>query len=322
MKSHTCLEQFDVTAFQQAQVMVVGDSMLDTWILGDAHRISPEAPVPVVQLRETRHMLGGATNVARNLAHLGSQVHVFGVIGCDAAGDQLQQLCDSEPRVHAHFVRSSHRVTTQKTRICAHNHQIVRLDQEVTQELSESEHADLIKMIQDADVSPTAIIVSDYLKGTCTHVICDQVRQMSSHKQVPWLVDPKHTNWCRYAGATLITPNLKEYQSASQHIQVREHEGRAWANKYQIENLLVTQAERGMTLISPDTYAHISSSLREVSDVSGAGDTVIAVMALGMSAGLSATQSMRLANLAAGISVSKPGTATVMPAELQHVISP
>lgn len=316
-----CINDFDVTLFRSCKIAVLGDIMLDTWYRGQVNRISPEAPVPVLEWSHTEHHVGGAANVAVNLAHLGAQVKLFGICGTDDSAHILHDLIAQEPHIHDHVVRSDTRITTQKIRIGTPSYQITRVDREHTHALSDSECRDVLVSLSDHLHDCDAVIVSDYAKGMVQDKTCAWIRSWCQAHDKIWLVDPKRKNWHMYSGAHMITPNWSEYTQVSgqktPHVLQLPNQARQLCSQYQIENMLVTQAERGMTLVNAQGHAHVHAQVRAVADVSGAGDTVISVMALGMASGLSVVQSMYLANLAAGISVSKPGTASITPTELQ-----
>ncbi len=309
-------KNFLVDQFKNVQVAVVGDCMLDTWLTGSVNRISPEAPVPIMQLEATTHMLGGAANVARNITHLGGSVKLFGVCGTDASAHTLSDLIAQESGIQNHMIVSAHRKTTHKTRVQAHNQQIVRLDQEHTHELTHTEVDDFLEQLTLNLSDCACVIMSDYAKGVICEPIMRAVMSWAHAHDVKVLVDPKRSDWRMYAHADVITPNWREYCAVTQSDHLHVVQARQLCVDYKIENVLITQAERGMSLISLRDHAHVHSKVQEVADVSGAGDTVIAVMALALSVGCTPVQAMTWANLAAGISVSKRGTATVTPQEL------
>jgi rfaE bifunctional protein kinase chain/domain len=315
------INDFDVTKFRTCKIAVMGDVMLDTWYRGQVNRISPEAPVPVLEWSHTEHHVGGAANVAVNLAHLGAQVKLFGMCGTDDSADVITHLICCEPQIQNHVVRSDTRITTQKIRISTPSYQITRVDREHTHVLSDSECYDLMVSLSAHLHDCDAVIVSDYAKGVVQDKTCAWIRSWCQAHDKIWLVDPKRKNWHMYSGAHMITPNWSEYAQVSgqktPHTLQLPPCARQLCAQYQFENMLITQAERGMTLVNAQGHAHVNAQVRAVADVSGAGDTVISVMALGMASGLSPVQSMYLANLAAGIGVSKPGTASITPEELQ-----
>lgn len=311
-----------VKQFSTKHIAVVGDVMLDTWIWGKVTRISPEAPVPVVQLSERRQMLGGAANVARNISSLGAKVTLIGVVGSDSEARTVRDLARGEFGITSQLVPVSNRPTTSKTRISTHAQQIVRVDHESTADVPYDTQATIQQMVlelADAD----ALIVSDYSKGVITQGVMSAVRQWRQKYGKPVLVDPKRSDINLYHGTSLITPNLNELEAINGGAVSTEQEIQNKAFRLAVTNnldaVMVTMAEAGMMLVTANGLtATVPAHVREVSDVSGAGDTVIAVMSLGMSMGWPLEDCMRVANTAAGISVSKRGTATVSAHELER----
>lgn len=325
VESTTHLKDIDWDKFRSACVLVVGDVMLDTWLCGSVHRISPEAPVPVVNLEQTNHWMGGAANVARNIASLGSQALLMGAIGNDQAAGVLQELISQQSLISAKCVVDPSRPTTTKTRLAANNHQIARIDQESSQPLGASLQDQLWTEIERNLDSCGCVIVSDYAKGVVTFNLMKKLALACRQRHIPLLVDPKSANWKIYQGASLVTPNWHEfckavgYEPANQDHILRA--ARQLCEQHQIANVLITRAEKGMTLVTADKCYHVAARLRAVADVSGAGDTVIALMSVALANRFSLNISTDLANCAAGISVSKPGTATVTLDELRAALS-
>lgn len=308
----------------QKRVMVVGDVMLDTWLTGDVHRISPEAPVPVVSLTSTTHRLGGAANVALNVASLGASAVLLGVTGEDANAQLLDNLLGEAEGITPVLLHTPERPTTTKTRLQANNHQIARIDQESTLPIDQEDQKWLLHKIEIHISSCDCVIVSDYAKGVVQEFLMRGCTDLAKRMGKPLLVDPKNPKWQLYQGASLITPNWQEFCVAAR-VDPRstvpvEATARQLLSQQQLGGVLITQAEKGMTLITEHSSAHFPARLREVADVSGAGDTVIATMAVALAAGLDLHTSTSLANTAAGISVSKPGTATVSSQELARAI--
>ena len=299
---------------QQASVLVVGDVMLDRYFLGDSTRISPEAPVPVVQVRHSEDRLGGAANVARNIAHLDGRATLLGLVGDDTDGRLLTDILQRE-KVHSELLALPHVQTISKTRIISRRQQVVRLDME--QPFAESEAVQIARRFAELVAGCDTVIVSDYAKGTLGAVgdIIRAARQAG--KRV--LVDPKSSDFSRYRGATVITPNLAEFHAAggdSRTESLMLTSARTLLSEAGIEMMLLTRSEQGMSLITPSEHHHFPAQVQEVSDVTGAGDTVIATLGALLSAGFEVTDATWLANLAAGIVVSKLGAATVSPEEL------
>ncbi len=304
--------------FNAARIIVIGDVMLDRYWSGQATRISPEAPVPVVKVKSVEDRIGGAANVALNIAKLGGQVTLLGVIGDDAEGEIVQRLLEAEGVVCDFVVQKSLRSIC-KLRVMAQHQQLIRLDFEDTpiQFDQVALRTALKRHLAEHDV----VVFSDYGKGTLVEV----ASFISDAKQagVKALVDPKGVDYSQYAEADLITPNLSELKAvvgACQDEQQLIDKGRALLAQYQIPTLLLTRGEAGMTLIEADQVHSIPAKAKDVFDVTGAGDTVIAVMALCVSLQLPLVESMYLANLAGGIVVGKLGTSTVSLQELTRAM--
>ena len=292
---------------QQARVLVVGDVMLDRYWFGDVSRISPEAPVPVAKIEKTEHRAGGAANVARNVAALGGQAVLLSVIGDDEAGDCLNTLM-AEHGVETVLIRDPNIATTVKLRVVARNQQLIRLDFEdtPTHEVLDGVKNRFRELLAECDV----VILSDYGKGGLTHVVSfiEWARQAGK----PVLIDPKGDDYAKYTGATLLTPNraeLRQVTGSWKNEADLQEKARALRRNLDLQALLLTRSEEGMTLFRDGEPHHQPTQAREVFDVSGAGDTVIAGMGLAMAAGLDFLEAMQLANAAAGVVVGKLGTA-------------
>ena len=306
-------------------IAVVGDVMLDRCIYGDVERISPEAPVPVVRHRQTRSMLGGAGNVARNIAALGSRAVLLGLRGRDAASAELASLIAAEEGLADRMVESPSRPTTCKMRVIAGNQQVVRVDDEVAAPLDAGESAALAEALAAALPDCAALILSDYGKGVLTRPVVETAIAAARAQGILVLADPKSDDFAHYAGVDLITPNARELARATRLPTATEGEvvaaARAAMAASRIPAVLCTRAEKGMTLVTAEgRVASVPAEAREVFDVSGAGDTVIATLALALAAGHPLPDAMRIANAAAGIVVGKLGTATVTAEELAHAL--
>jgi rfaE bifunctional protein kinase chain/domain len=310
----TAAETLRLPAFETARVLVVGDVMLDRYWFGDVSRISPEAPVPVIKIERTEERPGGAANVARNAAALGARVDLLSVVGSDEAGDALERLVSAE-KVRAVLHRDETISTTIKLRTIARHQQLLRIDFE-----SPPGHETLLHALQDFEAlvrESDVVVLSDYGKGGLTHIARMIELARAAGKTV--LVDPKGDDYARYRGATLITPNRGEFRevagrwSSEEEMTVKAHRLR---EDLGIEALLVTRSEEGMTLYRDGSVLHQPAEAREVFDVTGAGDTVIATLAVMLAAGADLPQAMRVANIAAGIVVGKLGTAVVQREEL------
>lgn len=307
-------------------VLIIGDIMVDEYLLGDAERISPEAPVPVVRIREDRLVLGGAGNVARNIKALGGRAHLIGVSGQDSGAERLNSLVQSEG-LTADFVQLQDRPTTIKTRILAQQQQMLRIDREATTPVSGPDFARLLQRIESIWGDFGVIVISDYGKGLVTQELLAAVQVLCSRCSTPplVLVDPKTPNFHLYTNVHLLTPNAKETSEGS-GLPTRTpaeilQAGREIFRKLGCEHLLTTLGAQGMALFfSPDDVWHIPTTAQNVFDVTGAGDTVIATTALGLSAGLGLLDACVLANYAAGIVVGEVGAAVATPDTLQEAL--
>ena len=306
-----------IPSFENTRVLVVGDVMLDRYWYGDTARISPEAPVPVVRIDNEERRLGGAANVALNLVRAGVRTTLIGVVGDDDAGAAVRELL-SEAGITPALVVSAARPTVAKLRVVSRNQQLIRLDfeQSFAARAAFDRHA-LITRIETALAEADALVCSDYDKGTLVDV--ETVIAAARAQSVPVLVDPKRRDWQRYAGAALITPNLAEFESvagAADDERALAEQAATWRTRLGLDALLVTRSRDGMSLFSARAPLHLPARAQEVFDVTGAGDTVIALMAAGLAAGLTLGQAAEIANLGAGIVVAKLGTASASPAEL------
>ncbi len=308
--------------FDETRVLVVGDCMLDRYLWGEVRRISPEGPVPVVRLKERSETLGGGGNVAANLAALGCRVGLVSVRGADEAGRRLAALA-AERGIEASLLTDERRPTVTKTRVIAGAQQLFRLDEEETGEIDAAMCGELLQLVGDRFKHFQALILSDYGKGMLgAPDVCRKLIAMGKRRGIPVLVDPKGQDWRRYRGATCITPNTAELRLAAglpdtaakgQLLAVAED----MCRRLELDRLLLTRGARGMYLVGGPRGPHIvRARAREVFDVSGAGDTVVAVMAAGLAGGLEFEESAQLANLAAGIVVGKLGTQPVTFEEL------
>lgn len=309
------MEKANREQFCKARLLVVGDVMLDRYWFGDTNRISPEAPVPVVQVGKIDERLGGAANVARNVAALGAKTTILGVIGDDEAGRRVVDLLKSSG-VNSQLEIDSKVPTTVKLRVIARQQQLIRLDFEESP--SEAALAHKLeryeKLVGDADV----VILSDYGKGALGQVTL-MIEQARAQKKMI-LVDPKGDDYAKYRGATVLTPNRSELRqvvgkwTSEEDLTKRAQDLRKSLN---LEALLLTRSEEGMSLFTDAGVSHVKAQAREVFDVSGAGDTVIGTLAVALAAGWPLERAMALANRAGGIVVGKLGTATVTSEELQ-----
>lgn len=307
-------------------VLVIGDLMLDRYLIGDVQRISPEAPVPVVLLKEQNDRAGGAANVAANLANLGITTRIAGCVGEDAEATTLLALINHLGIKSEAVIQSSERPTIAKTRVMSSHQQIVRIDQESQAPLSDEENSELHILITRAiHDQPAMVILSDYAKGVLSEATCRYIIETCKQANIPVLVDPKGQDYSKYQGATALTPNKKETAEACGVSMNDNHALLAAANKLKkslnLDFLAVTRGEEGITLLEQDTDHHIAATAKQVFDVSGAGDTVIATLAAGLIHGLSAQEALSLANTAAGIVVGKVGTVPIQLDELLHELT-
>ncbi|MEA2119185.1 bifunctional D-glycero-beta-D-manno-heptose-7-phosphate kinase/D-glycero-beta-D-manno-heptose 1-phosphate adenylyltransferase HldE [Halovibrio sp. HP20-50] len=307
--------KIDLTALEHARVLVVGDVMLDRYWHGGTSRISPEAPVPVVRVEDVEDRPGGAANVALNITSLGGHAVLAGVIGIDENAQILQASLNASG-VSAHFQRSAEIPTITKLRVMSRNQQLLRLDFE--QPLDSVETSELVAQVEKALPDCDIVILSDYGKGTLNQVENLIASATDQGKRV--LIDPKGQDFSRYRGASLITPNLTEFEAVVGHCATDDElsrRGEALRAELELEALLITRSEKGMTLIREGhAPLHLPTRAQEVFDVTGAGDTVIGLMGLALAAGHAFPEAMMLANLGAGLVVAKPGTATLSIAEL------
>jgi len=310
----------------EIRCLVIGDLMLDEYLWGKAERISPEAPVQVVEVIREELRLGGAGNVVHNLAALGVQVSVCSVVGDDQNGRELLgQFCHHHIDTSAIFLDPDRR-TSRKTRVVAAHQQIVRIDRESREALPAAVEQQLCNWIAAHAGEYSVIVLSDYNKGVLTPTVIASTISAVAASTIPVLVDPKGTDFTRYAGVTLLTPNRKEAEAAS-GISIKDDASLAQAadvimSATGLQHLLVTRSEEGMSLFSRGgEVVHIPTVAREVFDVSGAGDTVLAALAVGIASGFSVAEAARLANVAAGIAVGKLGTSIVTPREIIDTVS-
>ncbi|POY45204.1 bifunctional heptose 7-phosphate kinase/heptose 1-phosphate adenyltransferase [Avibacterium gallinarum] len=307
------------TQFQQAKVLVLGDVMLDRYWFGATNRISPEAPVPVVRVQENEERAGGAANVAMNIASLNVPVQLLGLTGQDEAGSALSTMLEKQ-NIDCNFVQLASHPTITKLRVLSRHQQLLRLDFE--EDFHNVESDLLLAKLQSAVQNFGALILSDYGKGTLNQV--QAMIQIARQAKIPVLIDPKGTDFERYRGATLLTPNMSEFEAVVGKCHSEEEiveKGLKLIRDIELSALLVTRSEKGMTLLRPDQPPfHLPTEAKEVFDVTGAGDTVISVLATALADGRSFEESCYLANVAAGIVVGKLGTSTVSNVELENAI--
>ena len=311
-----------IKRMQASRIVVVGDIMIDRYLIGETERLSPEAPVPVVTVRERHAALGGAANVAANVAALGARCLLVGVVGDDSDGATIRQELAVARLEDRHVVTLAGRPTTSKTRIIARSQQIVRIDDEVDTLLDGADLARVIRVAREALADADALLLEDYNKGALAPPLIASVMEVAKRRGIPVVVDPKYRQFFEYAGATVFKPNRRELESAL-GAAVDLQNGSALPEvlaRLKVDNLLVTLGAEGMLLVTKDGRpTRIPSIAREIFDVSGAGDTVTAWLGTALAAGASLREAAQLANYAAGVEVAKPGVATVSPDEVLAV---
>ena len=324
------MERREVESFFEraasVRVLVIGDLMLDEYLWGKAERISPEAPVQVVEVVREDLRLGGAGNVVHNLAALGAKVSICSVIGDDENGVLLRRAFQAKGVDLAGLFDDPDRRTSKKTRVIAAHQQIVRIDRETSSPIGALCEEAMLAYLEASCRSFDVIVVSDYLKGVLTPDILSAVCQAGRRLAIPVVVDPKGDDYGKYRGATLLTPNRKEAEIASgvaiTDLETLEKAAAGLLSRLDLDALLITRSEAGMSLFRQQGEAvHIPTVAREVFDVTGAGDTVISVLSLGLACGLALPEAAWVANVAAGIAVGKLGTSTVSPQEIVAEVS-
>ena len=305
------------------RIAVIGDLMVDRYVFGDVSRISPEAPVPVNRVKQMKEVLGGAANVAANLANLDVHVYVGGVAGQDTHGNLLQDLLDSNGIDKSGVVISSERSTITKMRILGARQQMMRLDFETVRDVDQQEEEELIRWLTIlCQKGLDGIVISDYGKGVCTETLLRQVFNLANQYMIPTIVDPKGAQWNKYDGATFITPNVKELSERVGYSIRNDDDNIVTAAKEaldtnNIQYIIATRSEKGISVIARDGRIwHNPATQQDVFDVSGAGDTVVATMICSIAANLSMRTALHVANGAAGIVVSKVGTYPIHRQEL------
>lgn len=312
--------------FSRIKVLVVGDVMLDRYWWGSVSRISPEAPVPVVKLDRTSLVAGGAANVAANIKGLGAEAVLFGAVGCDEEAELFSKVLTDLNISPEHLLRIENRPTTIKTRIVAHNQHVVRIDQENSKYLEPQQIDELVEKVGKIIPRVDVIVVSDYAKGVLTEELLMRLITKGRELDKPVIVDPKGKSYQKYKGANLITPNQSEASQAtgleSDEENVVESAGEKLLEEFGFDSVLITRGENGMTLFRKNFQtAHFSASARKVYDVTGAGDTVIATLAVAYGTSKDFVRSSDLANSAAGLVVEEVGTTIITKEKLKNHLS-
>ncbi|MCG8531403.1 MAG: D-glycero-beta-D-manno-heptose-7-phosphate kinase, partial [Desulfovibrionales bacterium] len=311
-----------IDRFKNVRAIVIGDLMIDEYLWGDVDRISPEAPVPVVAVKRKTRTLGGAGNVINNLVSMGACVTAIGTAGRGPGGQIILDKLSALGVGTSGIIKEVDRPTTRKTRVIASNQQVVRIDQEIKQRISPETEGKILSLLEDEINRSHLLIISDYAKGLVTRNLVAGAVEMARRKNIPVLADPKSKDFGKYAGVSLMTPNKKEAAIAANmdisDSQDLERAGKLIMGQAKLERLLITCGKDGMVLFENGEIIHtIESKARQVFDVSGAGDTVISLLGLGLAAGASFEDSAAIANAAAGIVVGKVGTATASIDELK-----
>ena len=321
----------ELPSFEPIRVLCIGDIMLDRFVFGDVRRISPESPVPIIQMQRTSNVPGGAANVARNVSALGGHCSIVGIVGDDQTGRELAGLIDGNADGHsgsivAMLVADPARPTIEKIRFVAQGHHLLRADREIAVAIPEATEDAVLAQVAALIDSHDVVVLSDYAKGMLTDRVISGAIARARAAGVAVVVDPKSRQLARYAGATVLTPNAKEVFEAT-GIEPRDDHLAAQAARAamvaaDVDAMLVTRSEQGMTLVERDgATSHLAASAREVFDVVGAGDTVVATLALCIGAGMALPAATGIAIIAAGIVVGKQGTATVSRSELSDELS-
>lgn len=316
----------DIDDFKKAKALVIGDLMIDEYLWGSVDRVSPEAPVPVVCVENETWSLGGSGNVIHNLVAMGAQVSAIGTAGTGRAGKMIFEKLKELDIETDGIISEPQRPTTRKTRVIASNQQVLRIDREIEKNINSDTFEKLVQIIETKMPAMDLIILSDYGKGLITKQLVQKVVKLAKQHTIPVLVDPKSLDFSKYENVSIITPNKKEASlAASMDIKSKQDllaAGQKIMDQAQLDRLLITCGQEGMVLFEKDKEpSTIASRARQVFDVSGAGDTVISLLGLGLATGASFKESAMIANIAAGIVIAKVGTATASLDELRQVLA-
>jgi D-beta-D-heptose 7-phosphate kinase/D-beta-D-heptose 1-phosphate adenosyltransferase len=313
---------FSMDSLAQSRVLCVGDVILDQYVYGAAHRLSPEAPIPVFEHQQSIFSLGGAANVAANIATMGGHCTLISLCGQDAAAETLRQTLSPHTTVHPIFLHEDSRPTSLKTRYVLQSKQVLRVDQEHITPINKDTESALMAAVKKVIPNVSMVVLSDYGKGLLTPALCHFVMEQAKAHNLPVLVDPKGKDYRKYRGATLITPNRQELAEASGLSVATDDQVVAACETimktFDIKGMVATRSEQGMTGVWAGSVFHRPTRALSVYDVTGAGDTVVAFLAMALSIGQSLETAMDLANIAAGLVVQKRGTATLTPFEVRR----
>ncbi len=308
-------------AKKKPTILVIGDLMLDRYIFGNVNRISPEAPVPIVKFFDEKFMLGGCGNVIRNLKSLGVETSIISVIGQDLAGQKIMEYLNDKNLSTSGVMEIQSLRTTEKMRILAESQQIVRVDWD-SKEFDEKNYKKLLEMLPSEIEKSDGIIISDYGKGFCKKIILKDAIKIAQNNDIPVFIDPKGIDWIKYRNANFITPNTKEAEAIIGHKLLSnkdfEKAGKQICKTFNINSCLITRGKDGMSYVDNNMIFHLRSEAKEIFDVSGAGDTVIAALSLGLVSGAKPKAAAEFANRAAGIVVGHIGTSAITIEELKN----
>jgi rfaE bifunctional protein kinase chain/domain len=319
---------FDISQFSKLRIIVVGDVMLDEYHWCKVQRISPEAPVPICQVERTTHVPGGASNVANNIHCLGATAYLLGVIGQDSSGDKLINTCREFGLATDGLIREISRPTILKSRVIAHHQHVIRLDREERTDLSDANIARLKHTFDRLLPLCDGVVISDYLKGTLTPSLLSHIISNTKASGKPVVIDPKGKNYIKYSGASVLTPNFSEFETAimpkfADNEDLIKEAAQGLISELKLSGLVITRSEKGMSVVTSDGQkTDIATVARQVFDITGAGDTVISLLVLALSSGLDLDTAARIANTGAGIVVAKVGTSTISLDELKKSLSP
>lgn len=310
-----------------APILIVGDVMLDEYHWCDVTRISPEAPVPICHVNKTTHVPGGAANVANNIQALGGTVYLLGMVGQDSSAEKFFAACSSQQLDTSNIIESPTRPTVLKSRVIARGQHVIRLDREDKQELSAQSQQKLLTRFEHLSKNISGIILSDYAKGVLNPEVLKTIITHARANNIPVIVDPKGHDYSKYIGASFLTPNFSEFSLAVGPGKLESEEdilnaANDMISKLELEGILITRSAKGMSVVTKDgRKIDIPTRAKDVFDITGAGDTVIAIFAMGIAAGMTIDDSAELANEAAGIVVGKIGTSTVSRTELKDAMA-